>query len=58
MLHSRPEALGVVSGCMLLIALFFFIPIPFSGSLFNGQFPHDEVFQIITILLDFTTIIA
>lgn len=41
---DRPEALGVVSGCIFLITLFLFIPIPFGSSLFkNGLFPHDEV---------------
>ncbi|XP_071055787.1 UDP-N-acetylglucosamine--dolichyl-phosphate N-acetylglucosaminephosphotransferase [Onthophagus taurus] len=46
-----PEALGVVSGCMFLISLFLFIPVPFSHSLFNGQFPHDEFVELIAAML-------
>lgn len=44
MLFCRPEALGVVSGCMFLITLFLFIPVPFGTSIFNSaNFPHDKV---------------
>lgn len=40
----RPEALGVVTGCVFLITLFIFIPVPFSQSILkNADFPHDEV---------------
>lgn len=40
----RPEALGVVTGCVFLITLFIFIPVPFSQSMLkNADFPHDEV---------------
>lgn len=39
----RPEALGVVTGCMFLITMFLFIPFPFGMTLFNGEFPHAEV---------------
>lgn len=39
----RPEAVGVVSGCVFLVTLFLFIPIPFGESLLNGNFPHSEV---------------
>ncbi|KAK9702836.1 Glycosyl transferase family 4 [Popillia japonica] len=46
-----PEAIGVVSGCIFLITLFLFIPIPFSQSLFNSHFPHDEFVELIAALL-------
>lgn len=40
----RPEAMGVVTGCILLVALFLFIPVPF---IFNdnqiNEFPHNQV---------------
>lgn len=40
----RPEAMGAVSGCIFLIALFLFIPVPF---IFNNkqinEFPHNQV---------------
>lgn len=42
--HFRPEAMGVVTGCIFLIALFLFIPVPF---VFNekriNEFPHNQV---------------
>lgn len=38
-----PEALGVVTGCLFLITMFLFIPVPFATFLFNGDFPHEEV---------------
>lgn len=45
----RPEAMGVVTGCIFLIALFLFIPIPF---IFKQQstkdFPHDQVCCVVT----------
>ncbi|GJQ65626.1 hypothetical protein Trydic_g7719 [Trypoxylus dichotomus] len=46
-----PEAIGVVSGCIFLITLFLFIPIPFSQSLFNSNFPHDEFVELIAAML-------
>ncbi|XP_044734345.1 UDP-N-acetylglucosamine--dolichyl-phosphate N-acetylglucosaminephosphotransferase isoform X2 [Chrysoperla carnea] len=47
-----PEALGVVSGCIFLVTLFLFIPIPFGSSIFeNGNFPHDEFVELIAALL-------
>ncbi|KAF2905694.1 hypothetical protein ILUMI_00478 [Ignelater luminosus] len=46
-----PEAIGVVSGCMFLVTMFLFIPIPFGSSLFNGDFPHDEFVELIAALL-------
>lgn len=40
----RPEAIGVVSGCVFLITVFLFIPIPFSKNILNIEsFPHHEV---------------
>ncbi|KAF6210603.1 hypothetical protein GE061_013709 [Apolygus lucorum] len=47
-----PEALGVVAGCMYLIAMFLFIPIPFgSAVLQNSYFPHDELVKLVAALL-------
>ncbi|KAB0798785.1 hypothetical protein PPYR_06665 [Photinus pyralis] len=46
-----PEAMGVVSGCMFLITMFLFIPIPFTTFLFEGQFPHNEFVELISALL-------
>lgn len=49
-----PEAQGVVTGCILLISLFIFIPVPFSRFLFlaEGQeFPHNEFVELIAALL-------
>ncbi|GLH04993.1 UDP-N-acetylglucosamine--dolichyl-phosphate N-acetylglucosaminephosphotransferase [Gryllus bimaculatus] len=47
-----PEAIGVVTGCIFLIALFLFIPVPFSSSIFeNADFPHDEFVELIAALL-------
>lgn len=41
----RPEGLGVISGAVFLITLFFFIPIPFLPSLVaeDKAFDHREV---------------
>lgn len=40
----RPEALGVVTGCLFLITLFLFIPVPFTNYIFNDiNFPYNEV---------------
>lgn len=42
--NFSPEAFGVVTGCMFLVTLFLYIPIPFSNTLLEkGDFPHDEV---------------
>lgn len=42
--RCSPEAMGAVSGCIFLIALFLFIPVPF---IFNekqiNEFPHNQV---------------
>lgn len=50
----RPEAMGVVTGCIFLISLFLFIPVPFSSALVSreGEFPHDEVCSFIFILFN------
>lgn len=50
---NRPEAMGVVTGCILLVALFLFIPVPF---IFNdkpiNEFPHNQVwYDVATIML-------
>ncbi|XP_033231452.1 UDP-N-acetylglucosamine--dolichyl-phosphate N-acetylglucosaminephosphotransferase isoform X2 [Belonocnema kinseyi] len=47
-----PEALGVVSGCVFLITMFMFIPIPFSDYIFkNTDFPHNEFVDLLAALL-------
>uniref|UniRef100_A0A336LWH4 UDP-N-acetylglucosamine--dolichyl-phosphate N-acetylglucosaminephosphotransferase n=1 Tax=Culicoides sonorensis TaxID=179676 RepID=A0A336LWH4_CULSO len=48
-----PEAMGVVTGCIFLISLFLFIPVPFSSALVSreGDFPHDEFVELIAALL-------
>lgn len=44
-----PEAMGSVSGCIFLIALFLFIPVPFIFSERQiNEFPHNQVqYQIL-----------
>lgn len=47
-----PEAMGVVTGCIFLITLFFFIPVPFSQYILqNANFPHDEFVELVSALL-------
>ncbi|XP_062551688.1 UDP-N-acetylglucosamine--dolichyl-phosphate N-acetylglucosaminephosphotransferase [Armigeres subalbatus] len=50
-----PEAFGVVTGCIFLISLFLFIPIPFVGSFANDdnkeEFPHDKFVEFIAAML-------
>ncbi|XP_076303176.1 alg7 dolichyl-phosphate N-acetylglucosaminephosphotransferase [Lasioglossum baleicum] len=47
-----PEALGVVSGCLFLITLFLFIPIPFTDYIFSDiNFPHNEFMEFLAALL-------
>ena len=47
-----PEALGVVSGCLFLITLFLFIPVPFTNYIFNDiNFPHSEFMEFLAALL-------
>nr|CAD7427595.1 unnamed protein product [Timema monikensis] len=48
----RPEAQGVVSGCVFLVTLFLFIPVPFSQHIIkNVDFPHDEFVEMMAALL-------
>ncbi|KAK2580462.1 hypothetical protein KPH14_006204 [Odynerus spinipes] len=47
-----PEALGVVTGCIFLITMFLFIPIPFTDYIFkNENFPHNEFVELLAALL-------
>ncbi|XP_071445230.1 UDP-N-acetylglucosamine--dolichyl-phosphate N-acetylglucosaminephosphotransferase [Hetaerina americana] len=47
-----PEAIGVVSGCIYLITLFLFIPVPFGRLIMeNSTFPHDEFVEMVAALL-------
>ncbi|XP_043259666.1 UDP-N-acetylglucosamine--dolichyl-phosphate N-acetylglucosaminephosphotransferase [Colletes gigas] len=47
-----PEAFGVVSGCLFLITLFLFIPIPFTNYIFNRvNFPYNEFMDFLAALL-------
>lgn len=42
----RPEALGVVAGCLFLMTTVLFIPIIFGQSLMDREhFPHNEVIK-------------
>lgn len=44
LIRNRPEALGVVSGCIFLITMFAFIPVPFADYIVkNTAFPQSEV---------------
>ncbi|XP_001842541.2 UDP-N-acetylglucosamine--dolichyl-phosphate N-acetylglucosaminephosphotransferase [Culex quinquefasciatus] len=49
-----PEALGVVTGCIFLVSLFLFIPVPFMGSFSKNdleEFPHDKFVEFIAAML-------
>ncbi|KAI4476390.1 hypothetical protein M0802_014876 [Mischocyttarus mexicanus] len=47
-----PEALGVVTGCIFLITMFLFIPVPFTDYIFkNEHFPHNEFVEFLAALL-------
>ncbi|XP_053697802.1 UDP-N-acetylglucosamine--dolichyl-phosphate N-acetylglucosaminephosphotransferase [Sabethes cyaneus] len=49
-----PEAFGVVTGCIFLVSLFLFIPIPFMTNLSNGdtgEFPHHKFVEFIAAML-------
>lgn len=47
-----PEALGVVTGCLFLITLFLFIPVPFTNYIFNDiNFPYNEFMEFLAALL-------
>nr|XP_050869994.1 UDP-N-acetylglucosamine--dolichyl-phosphate N-acetylglucosaminephosphotransferase [Vespula vulgaris] len=47
-----PEALGVVTGCIFLVTMFLFIPVPFTDYIFkNENFPHNEFVEFLAALL-------
>lgn len=47
-----PESLGVVTACVFLVAMFFFIPVPFSFFLNKkDDFSHEEFVELIAALL-------
>lgn len=47
-----PEAAGVISGCIFLISILIFIPIPFGNYIINtDQFPHNEFAELLAALL-------
>lgn len=44
--------MGVVTGCVFLVCLFIFIPVPFSSSLLRDDlFPHDQFVELIAAML-------
>lgn len=49
--HFSPEAMGVVTGCLFLIALFVFIPVPFvlNEKPISGL-PHNQVHDVAGVL--------
>ncbi|XP_050077803.1 UDP-N-acetylglucosamine--dolichyl-phosphate N-acetylglucosaminephosphotransferase [Anopheles maculipalpis] len=49
-----PEAFGVVTGCIFLVSLFLFIPVPFLrnfSTTIKGDFPHDKFVEFIAAML-------
>ncbi|XP_035724041.1 UDP-N-acetylglucosamine--dolichyl-phosphate N-acetylglucosaminephosphotransferase-like [Vespa mandarinia] len=47
-----PEALGVVTGCIFLVTMFLFIPVPFTDYILkNENFPHNEFVEFLAALL-------
>ncbi|XP_011267077.1 UDP-N-acetylglucosamine--dolichyl-phosphate N-acetylglucosaminephosphotransferase [Camponotus floridanus] len=47
-----PEAIGVVTGCIFLITMFLFIPVPFTDHILkNENFPHDKFVEFLAALL-------
>ncbi|XP_058814990.1 UDP-N-acetylglucosamine--dolichyl-phosphate N-acetylglucosaminephosphotransferase [Topomyia yanbarensis] len=49
-----PEAFGVVTGCIFLVSLFLFIPIPFASNFSKddtGEFPHHKFVEFIAAML-------
>uniref|UniRef100_A0A6E8VUE7 UDP-N-acetylglucosamine--dolichyl-phosphate N-acetylglucosaminephosphotransferase n=1 Tax=Anopheles coluzzii TaxID=1518534 RepID=A0A6E8VUE7_ANOCL len=49
-----PEAFGVVTGCIFLVSLFLFIPVPFLrnfSATIQGDFPHDKFVEFIAAML-------
>ncbi|KAH0948659.1 hypothetical protein HN011_002019 [Eciton burchellii] len=50
--NKIPEAIGVVTGCVFLITMFLFIPIPFTDYIFkNENFPHNKFVEFLAALL-------
>ena len=53
-MFAVPEATGVITGCIFLMATFIMIPLTFSGDLAAGStddFPHAEFVQLVSALL-------
>lgn len=47
-----PEGIGVVTGCVFLIIMFLFIPVPFTDHILrNENFPHDKFVEFLAALL-------
>ncbi|XP_037085083.1 UDP-N-acetylglucosamine--dolichyl-phosphate N-acetylglucosaminephosphotransferase-like isoform X2 [Pollicipes pollicipes] len=48
-----PEAMGIVCGCIYLITIFIFIPIPFGTYIVFSQegFPHEKFVELLAALL-------
>lgn len=47
-----PEAIGVFTGCIFLVMMFLFIPIPFTDYIFrNENFPHNKFVEFLAALL-------
>ncbi|EFN76420.1 UDP-N-acetylglucosamine--dolichyl-phosphate N-acetylglucosaminephosphotransferase [Harpegnathos saltator] len=47
-----PEAIGVFTGCIFLITMFLFIPVPFTDYILkNENFPHDKFVEFLAALL-------
>lgn len=47
-----PEAIGVVTGCVFLITMFLFIPVPFTNHILkNENFPYDTFVEYLAALL-------
>ncbi|XP_029166315.1 UDP-N-acetylglucosamine--dolichyl-phosphate N-acetylglucosaminephosphotransferase isoform X1 [Nylanderia fulva] len=47
-----PEAIGVVTGCVFLITMFLFIPVPFTNHILkNEKFPYDTFVEYLAALL-------
>ncbi|XP_049537318.1 UDP-N-acetylglucosamine--dolichyl-phosphate N-acetylglucosaminephosphotransferase [Anopheles darlingi] len=49
-----PEAFGVVTGCVFLVSLFLFIPVPFLRNFSTnvaGNFPHDKFVEFVAAML-------
>ncbi|XP_014486814.1 PREDICTED: UDP-N-acetylglucosamine--dolichyl-phosphate N-acetylglucosaminephosphotransferase [Dinoponera quadriceps] len=47
-----PEAIGVFTGCIFLVTMFLFIPVPFTDYILkNENFPHDKFVEFLAALL-------